>query len=155
MAHAPLKFAAYLTQTTKVIFMNKPTILLVDDCPIMCKFYALFLSKKYDAHTATDPVAALELIQNGFEPDLIVSDLNMPTLNGVALIASIREYLPTKPILVVSGNDGIGKRKSIEAGADMFLAKPFHPADLSMYIGQLLEGNSAKESLWERFFARA
>lgn len=132
--------------------MEKATILIVDDCSIMCQFYALFLEKKYDVHTATDPVRALQLIEAGFRPELIVSDLNMPTLNGVKLIRAIRDIMPEVPVLVVSGNDGIGKRASIKAGADQFLAKPFHPADLSMNIGNLLQ--QGKEQKWYDFFTR-
>jgi len=133
--------------------MEKPNLLLVDDCAIMCKFYTLFLSKKYNTQTCTDPLAALTLVQNGFKPDLIVSDLNMPMLNGVGLILSIRKFLPKTPILVVSVNTGLGKAQAMEAGATDFLAKPVDPAQLSEAIGRLLK--SGKVPAWKRLLGRA
>ena len=132
--------------------MDKPHILIVDDCPVMCSFYALFLSKKYNAVPLTNPVEALEMVRNGFKPDLIVSDLNMPQLNGQALIRAIRQELPTTPILVVSVEDSREiQRETLRQGANDYLTKPFHPAELSNRIYKQL--NSPTPSPAARFFS--
>ena len=120
--------------------LQKPTVLIVDDSPVMCRFLGLFLEKKFEVISYTDSVEALALVENGFEPDLVVTDLNMPHLSGIALIGAIREALPLVPILVVSGaKESIDRIKALHAGADDFLTKPFHPAELEVRASKLIE----------------
>lgn len=119
--------------------ITKPTVLIVDDSHIMCRFLGLFLEKKFDVMSYTDSVEALALIEDGFAPDLIVTDLNMPGLNGIELIKALRLALPQVPVLVVSGVKESSERiKSLNAGADDFLMKPFHPAELDVRISKLI-----------------
>ena len=120
--------------------LQKSTILIVDDSPIMCRFLGLFLEKKFEVISYTNSVEALALIESGFEPDLVVTDLNMPTLTGIELIGSIRKVLPLVPVLVVSGvKESIERIKALHAGADDFLTKPFHPAELEVRVSKLIE----------------
>lgn len=120
--------------------IQKPTVLIVDDSAIMCRFLGLFLEKKFDVMSYTDSIEALALIENGFAPDLIVTDLNMPGLNGIELIKSLRKALPETPVLVVSGaKESSDRIKSFKAGADDFLMKPFHPAELDVRVSKLIE----------------
>ena len=75
----------------------------------------------------------------GFRPGLIVTDLNMPELDGISFIHAVRSIMPDVPILVVSGLNGSKERiRSFEAGADDFLSKPFHPAELDVRLKKLL-----------------
>lgn len=119
--------------------ITKPTVLIVDDSPMMCRFLGLFLEKKFDVMSYTDSVEALALIEDGFSPDLIVTDLNMPGINGFELIKALRLALPQVPVLVVSGAKESSERiKSLKAGADDFLMKPFHPAELDVRVSKLI-----------------
>ncbi len=119
--------------------MQKPTILLVDDSPMMTQFLGIFLSKKYAVETKNNPYHVLQEIQAGNHPDLIVTDLDMPELNGKDLIKKIKEQLPHTPIIVVSAVKESKQRiKCLELGAADFLSKPFHPAELEARISKLL-----------------
>ena len=120
--------------------LQKSIVLIVDDSPVMCRFLGLFLEKKFEVISYTDSLEALALIESGFEPDLVVTDLNMPNLSGIELIGAIREILPLVPVLVVSGvKESIERIKALHAGADDFLTKPFHPAELELRVSKLIE----------------
>lgn len=119
--------------------MQKQTILLVDDSPMMTQFLSIFLAKKYTVQTQNNPFIALSEIETGNCPDLIVTDLDMPELHGQDFIKNIKKYLPNTPIIVVSGVKESGQRiKCLELGAADFLTKPFHPAELEVRISKLL-----------------
>ncbi len=119
---------------------QKPTVLIVDDSPMMCRYLGLFLEKRYEALTYTSSVEALTLVMGGFQPNLIVTDLDMPGLNGIALIQAIRKALPDVPLLVVSGAKESSERiKALNVGADDLISKPFHPAELDVRLNKLIE----------------
>ena len=118
----------------------KPTVLIVDDSPMMCRYLGLFLEKRYEVLTYTNSVEALTLVISGFQPDLIVTDLDMPNLNGIAFIKAIRKTLPHVPLLVVSGaKKSIERINALSAGADDLITKPFHPAELDVRLNKLIE----------------
>lgn len=136
--------------------MHKQTVLIIEDSEIMCSFYALFLAKQYEVVPFTNPLEALEAVQNGFRPDMIITDMNMPHLNGAPLIRAFRAEMQETPILVVSADSSKTRIKEAElAGCDDYLTKPFHPAELSRRIGLLLAGGrttpSVASSFWSLF----
>ncbi len=126
--------------------LHKPTVLIVDDSPVMCRFLGLFLEKKFEVISYTHSDEALALVESGFEPDLVVTDLNMPNLSGIELIGAIRDILPLVPVLVVSGaKESIERIKALHAGADDFLTKPFHPAELEVRASKLIDKGAHQE----------
>jgi DNA-binding response OmpR family regulator len=132
---------------------QKPSILLVDDCQIMCGFYRIFLEKQYEVVTATNPLLAIEMVSEGFTPDVIVTDLNMPELSGTELIKQIKKILPATAIMVVSVDESkSAKQLAKAAGADDYMTKPFHPADLSNRLHLLLHPE-ARQTLWQALFS--
>ena len=126
--------------------MQKLTIFIVDDSPVMCRFLALFLEKKYEVISFSDSTEALQSIQNReYQPVAIVTDLDMPNLSGLEFIQGVRQVHATTPILVVSGmKESETRIKSLEMGADDFITKPFHPAELDTRIGKLILRNQAQ-----------
>ncbi len=119
---------------------QKPTVLIVDDSPMMCRYLGLFLEKRFEVLTYTDSVKALSLVMSGFQPDFIVTDLDMPGLNGIALIQAIRKTLPYVPLLVISGAKESSERiKALSVGADDLISKPFHPSELDVRLDKLIE----------------
>ncbi len=119
---------------------QKPRVLIVDDSPMMCRYLGLFLEKRFEVLTYTDSVKALTLVMSGFQPDLIVTDLDMPALNGIALIQAIRKTLPHVPLLVISGAKESSERiKALSVGADDLISKPFHPSELDVRLNKLIE----------------
>ncbi|MCY7329662.1 MAG: response regulator transcription factor [Saprospiraceae bacterium] len=125
--------------------MHKHTVLLIDDSQPMGHFLALFLSSKYQVTICQHSYEAIGLLENGFQPDVVVTDLEMPGLSGIHLVGTLREMLPQTPIFVVSGVLESSQRiAALQAGADDFLLKPFHPAELDVRIGKAIVRSAKK-----------
>lgn len=108
------------------------TILVVDDSPTVVKFVSLSLkSKGYTIVTACDGMDAIEKISNTEKPvDLIITDLNMPNLDGYGLIETLRQnsdHKGTPIIILTSEEDEVDRQRGIDAGANSYLVKPFKP----------------------------
>lgn len=77
-----------------------------------------------------------------FQPDLIITDIEMPELDGIQLVEQLRNYLPREtclPILVLTGSfDPQVKRRALLAGATDILFKPFDSSEMQMRIRSLL-----------------
>ncbi|MDQ8035457.1 MAG: response regulator, partial [Bordetella sp.] len=80
-------------------------ILLVDDQPMIVDMLSEFLHDEgYDVHTHTDGLTALQQMLE-LRPDLVITDFNMPGMDGGALLTAMREnaYLNETPVLILSG----------------------------------------------------
>jgi DNA-binding response OmpR family regulator len=120
--------------------MHQPKILLVDDAPMMTRFLTLFLGDKFSVTTSNHAPEALKILQSGYRPDIIVTDLDMPELSGLDLIRLIREIDSEIPLLVISGmKESRHRVDALQAGADDYLTKPFHPAELSVRLQKQLD----------------
>ncbi|MBW4721936.1 response regulator [Saccharothrix obliqua] len=99
------------------------TVLVVDDDPQIVRALRINLSAHgYDVLTAGDGATALRVAG---EPDVIVLDLGLPDMDGVAVIAGLRARATT-PIVVLSGRTGsVDKVAALDAGADDYVTKPF------------------------------
>ena len=103
---------------------SKKKILVVDDERSTTILLSGILKKNYDVETALSSHEAI-LITHKFQPDLITSDINMPGLDGDALLHILRAWKPAIPVLVVSGSIKPDiKDKCIEDGASGFIPKP-------------------------------
>ena len=79
--------------------MEKTQVLIVDDSAVMCQFLTLFLEKKFEVSSFTNAQQALKSVYMGFRPGLIVTDLNMPELDGISFINAVRPIMPDVPIM--------------------------------------------------------
>ncbi len=108
-------------------------VLIVDDDRTQVMFCDSVLRRRgITTQVATSSREALTLVPN-FRPDLVLVDLYMPDIDGMALTARIREMPGTLllPIVFISGEQDLGKRvRAINVGADDFLIKPVRPAHL-------------------------
>ena len=102
-------------------------ILIVDDDPFILEVTSMFMEKKgFKIISTTDPENALAIAQRE-HPDLIISDIAMPGMDGVALLNGLRGDSTTKniPLVFLTGAD---KAEDIDvglsAGADVYLLKP-------------------------------
>jgi len=119
--------------------MQKPSILLIDDSLMMRRFIALYLSGKYQVTDCATAEEAIRLVKNGFRPQLVISDLDLPGMSGMELIGHFQSSLPATPLIIVSGaKESKTRIEALALGADDFLTKPFHPAELDARIGKLL-----------------
>jgi CheY-like chemotaxis protein len=112
---------------------KKPKVLVVDDEQIIADTLAKILELNgYDAAAVYTGTAAV-VTARATQPDLIISDVIMPDLNGIEAAIRIREFLPNCKILLFSGQAATADLlESARAQGHEFeiLAKPVHPADL-------------------------
>lgn len=117
--------------------MAKP-ILVVDDDPKIVALVRTYLEREgFAVVTAGDGLEALRAFAAS-EPGLIVLDLMLPELDGLAMMRIIRERSQV-PIVMVSARGSVADRVfGIHEGADDYLAKPFSPAELVVRVRALL-----------------
>jgi DNA-binding response OmpR family regulator len=120
--------------------MNK--ILLIDDKPSLSRLVVQYLSKSFEIVTKEDGLQALSWLQSGNIPDLIITDLQMPNMDGFEFISRVKEsgFFKDIPIVVLSSNDGSNDRiKCLKMGAEDYLIKPFNPEELHIRIDRILK----------------
>jgi len=130
-----------------------PNVLVVDDESQIRDLFGRFLSRSGIAvRFAADGVGGLAEAQARI-PDVIVSDLGMPRMDGLAFCRALRRDPATSsvPILVISGNDAGQMRAALDAGCDAVLLKPCTGALLIRTVHRLLRLRSAS---WPAFDVR-
>ena len=117
------------------------TILTVDDSPSMRALLRNALAGEgYAVTAAEDGVDALERI-DGAEPDLVITDINMPRMDGFGLIEAVRGHARwgNLPILVLSTEfSDEKKQRARSAGATGRIVKPFDPPKLAAAVRRVL-----------------
>ncbi|NOY45843.1 MAG: response regulator [Deltaproteobacteria bacterium] len=120
------------------------TILLVDDSSTLRMSMTSILSKAgYQAEEASSAETALEKLRSGLKPNLIITDLNMPGMDGIGLIREVRRLpgLRFTPILMLTTESQQSKRQEARsAGATGWLVKPVAAPDLLKVIKQVVPG---------------
>ena len=121
--------------------MNK-TILLVDDSATMLMSLKNTLEiSGLDVETAQDGSAALDKLKGGLKPSLIITDINMPKLDGLELIREARKLLRFTPILALTTESQQAKREDARRhGATGWLVKPVGGNELLQVIRQIVPG---------------
>ena len=119
---------------------NGPKVLLVEDDADMRAYLRLHLAPHYETLEAARGDEGLQAIRSEL-PDVIVSDILMPGLDGYALCRAVKsdpetDYIPV--ILLTSKADAQSKLAGLEGGADDYISKPFDPAELLLRIRNLL-----------------
>lgn len=111
----------------------RPLILAVDDSPTIRKLLTMTLERQgFEVISAADGVEALTVLSEQL-PDVILSDINMPRLNGYQLCKFVKKYDRTKhiPVIMLSGKDGVfDKMRGKMNGCNDYIVKPFESADL-------------------------
>lgn len=114
--------------------MNKARILVVDDEPQITRILKRSLAAhQYEVRTAADGESAMDTFHD-FEPDLIITDLQMPEMGGLNLCRQIRNTSQV-PIIVLSvRGEETAKVDALDAGADDYVTKPFGMDELMARI---------------------
>ena len=114
-------------------------ILIVDDAPaIRAMLRTLFEEEGYTVVTAPDGYAALELLGDD-PPDLIITDVKMPRLDGWQLLRRVREQHPTLPAILISAVDpGSWRREIAVSDHTVFVRKPFDLEDVLAVVARLV-----------------
>ncbi|MDP1946032.1 MAG: response regulator [Nitrospirota bacterium] len=118
------------------------TVLVVDDSPTMRQMVAFTLSNAgFTVVEAGNGKEAMGKIGGGTKPDLVVTDLNMPEMDGITLIQEIRKNAALKftPILMLTTESSDDKKKAGQAaGATGWVVKPFNPEQMLKVIQKVL-----------------
>jgi PAS domain S-box-containing protein len=120
---------------------DRPSIIVADDNADMRQYLSRILSERYNVQTAPDGQAALDAARK-LPPDLILSDVMMPHLDGFGLVREIRadEALKTVPVILLSARAGEESRiEGLQHGADDYLIKPFSARELLARVSAHLE----------------
>jgi two-component system, OmpR family, KDP operon response regulator KdpE len=123
----------------------KGNILVVDDKPQITRVLKTTLSSQgYGVRSASDGEGALRQLK-GWSPDLIITDLRMPNVDGIELCRRVRTQ-SRLPIIVLSvkGEEAI-KVAALDAGADDYITKPFSTNDLLARVRAALRGAPAPQ----------
>jgi len=118
-----------------------PLILLVEDHQDTRQMYAEFLGMGFEVQTAPDGEQALKAVRLD-RPDLVITDLSLPGINGFELIAQVRKDpgLRAIPIICLSGYGGhIYEERAEAAGCDRILLKPCTPDTLAEVAAELIQ----------------
>jgi signal transduction histidine kinase/CheY-like chemotaxis protein len=116
-------------------------VLVVDDEAEMRGYLQALLGPTYRVTTAATGADALDRLRDD-PPDLVVSDVAMPEMDGIDLCRRIRadDQLRPLPVILLTGRrEAETRRSGIEAGADAYVSKPFDPAELEARIENLIE----------------
>ncbi len=111
---------------------DRARVLLADDNADMREYLQRLLGVRYEVTAVADGLAALDAIRAD-APDLVISDVMMPGLDGLALVAALRSDPRTADVPVLLLSARAGQEAAIEglgAGADDYLVKPFSAAEL-------------------------
>ena len=132
---------------------TKQKLLLVEDNEDLRGFLVDELSKKYIVIEAADGLAGIEIAQS-MSPDLIVSDVLMPKMDGLELCKHIKSNLHTShiPVILLTARSSEEHRLSgYQSGADEYLSKPFNLDILLLRIEKLIEQqNRRKEKFTQK-----
>ena len=110
----------------------KGTILVAEDDPRLAAMIAELLSDEYVVRVANDGASALE-IAKAHQPNLLITDVDMPVMDGIELSKRFREVMNDRlaPIIILSAVLDLGTRVAgLEAGAVDYVTKPFDPSEL-------------------------
>ena len=122
-----------------------PLILIVDDYPDILQYLRSALSDRYRVESAANGREGLEKALH-LTPDLIISDVMMPEMDGMELCRSLKQNPATSHIPVVlltARADAETKLEGLNNQADAYLAKPFSPAELGLILRNLLANREA------------
>lgn len=127
---------------------EKAKILLVDDEPGMLRYIKTLLEvDDHRVETASTGEEALEKVQKGLNPDLVLLDLLMPGIDGLETLESLRKLHPGAKVVMLSCvNDTKKVVQAIRLGATDYITKPFQKAELDAVIDQCLGTNQQNYS---------
>jgi CheY-like chemotaxis protein len=119
-------------------------VLVVDDSKLMHKMYEVML-RQFPLVYALDGREALDRLREHGDVELVLLDINMPTMNGLEFLAEMKadRDLAATPVIIISTE---GKEedtsRGLEAGASAYIKKPFHREDILDVITRLPGGSA-------------
>src|SRR5471030_3070200 len=127
----------------------KKVLLIVDDDLSILKLLNFILSKDYDIVVKTSGFDALDWLENGNMPELIISDLAMPTFDGQAFVKNVKisGFYGDIPVVLLSAAHDLDEQVStMPFKVDAYLHKPFNPTSLKTEISKILQDYAASHN---------
>jgi YesN/AraC family two-component response regulator len=128
-------------ENVDVMAEGTPRILIVEDKPEVARWEMRHLDDGYAFYFAADGAQALKKAEE-IVPDLIITDVMMPVMDGLELCRKLRSsaLLSHIPVVMVTAKaDHEDRLRGLEAGADAYLEKPYDDKELSMRVRMLLD----------------
>ena len=127
----------------------KKTIYIVDDEPKIGELFVTVLNRDgYDAYSFVNPQALLDRIDQKKVPDLILTDLMMPGMNGIELIESLHQREKMVPVIIMTAHSSIQTAvDAMRLGAFHYLQKPVNLEEMRTLIGKALQMYEVKPDL--------
>jgi len=127
--------------------MTNPTILVVDDDPLILKFVSANLrARDFDVIAAEDGESALKATKEN-NLDLIILDIMIPGIDGLEVCRRVREWSEVPIIMLSAKNDLTDKVELLNLGADDYLTKPFAIDELLARVVAVLRTQQQETSL--------
>ena len=120
--------------------MEKPTLLIVEDDPTVGESIRLLLKKRgFSILLASNGKEALQVFRHEMV-DLVITDLVMPKMDGMALLEAVKKLKPETEVIVISAQGTIEKAvQAIKMGAFDFIEKPINPKVIALVVERALE----------------
>ena len=139
-------------QLSKADTREVPTVLLVEDNTDMRSFISDTLLAFYKIREATNGEMGLQEAAS-YPPDLIITDLMMPKMDGIELCKQLKTNLATShiPVIMLTAKAGMeNKIEGLETGADAYLTKPFDANELAVRVKKLIEQRENLRTLFSQ-----
>ncbi|MCC6724917.1 MAG: response regulator [Saprospiraceae bacterium] len=117
------------------------TLLLIDDCDMMRRFLMPVFQENYTVVAVKNAAEAILWLTDNTAPDAVLLDYNLPDMSGLEFLQHfrLRSNWTNVPVIMLSGVSDAEKRwQCLEAGADDFLSKPFHPRELALRVNKFV-----------------
>ncbi|WAS89695.1 sigma-54-dependent transcriptional regulator [Nannocystis punicea] len=125
-----------------------PRILIVDDEPsARSALSALLREEGYEVQCAADGYKALGRADE-WRPDIVLTDVKMPALGGIELLARLRERLPEVAVVIMSGFGSVeGAVEAMQLGADDYLSKPLNFEQVLLTLQRIVAGRAISSGI--------
>lgn len=137
----------------EIVGGEKPLLLLVEDESDMRMYINHELGRHYNITEAENGKEGLSVLK-GIEPDLIISDVMMPEMDGIEFTRRVKEQIETChiPVILLTANSEIEDQlRGLETGADSYIVKPFNVEYLKARVRNLLENRRVLQEKYRRF----
>lgn len=119
----------------------KKKILLVDDKETIAKVVSIYLNSDYDSIYFDNALKAIEWLNEGNRPDLIISDIRMPLMRGDEFLYYMKhnDLYKDIPFIMLSSEESTSERiRLLQEGALDYIIKPFNPMELKIRVKNIL-----------------
>ena len=125
---------------------NRGSILVVDDESVIRQLLVRTISRAgYQVSEAADGVEALEYLARS-HVDIVISDIKMPRMDGMDLLAEIRRQYPHVSVVLITGHGSEYNAEAVlKAGADYFITKPFKNTEIAPTLAALFHRREVRE----------